>query len=243
MTAGTRGGSVVRSDVLFGDLICSRTEDVSQQEAEQQGRSNKRQHYRELQAKRFAKLWCVDRGGQHSRQQERHDRSDPKKPSESSLTPVKEQQRRQSDKSLQYHDEHRQQDPSDILPRITRRDIAPVGPQDLIGGTQEQDAEEYRERKRKRDPPHELNQEPAEFSISHLGDSCRTLNVVARRRRTHRAKRTRELIRRCHPRRVRLFHVHGIDLTPCQSQVSAQPQHGDARCAGQEASAGLAGRT
>ena len=35
----------------------------------------------------------------------------------------------------------------------------------------------------------------------------RTLNVVARRRRTRRAKRTRELIRRCHPRRVRqLFH-------------------------------------
>ena len=32
---------------------------------------------------------------------------------------------------------------------------------------------------------------------------CTTLDVVARRRRTHRAKRTRELIRRCHPRRVR----------------------------------------
>ena len=29
--------------------------------------------------------------------------------------------------------------------------------------------------------------------------------MVARRRRTHRAKRTRELIRRCHPRRVLLI--------------------------------------
>jgi len=37
-----------------------------------------------------------------------------------------------------------------------------------------------------------------------LSVMARTLNVVARRRRTHRAKRTRELIRRCQPRRVRL---------------------------------------
>ena len=41
----------------------------------------------------------------------------------------------------------------------------------------------------------------------------RTLNVVARRRRTHRAKRTRELIRRCHPRRVRLVFLVGFTRT------------------------------
>jgi hypothetical protein len=39
--------------------------------------------------------------------------------------------------------------------------------------------------------------------------SCRTLDVVARRRGTHKAKRARELIRRRHPRRVRR---HSCDL-------------------------------
>ena len=43
----------------------------------------------------------------------------------------------------------------------------------------------------------------ARYSKSSIG-FCLTLNVVARRRRIHRAKRTEKLIRRCHPRRVRL---------------------------------------
>ena len=39
--------------------------------------------------------------------------------------------------------------------------------------------------------------------IDYALDFHTTLDVVARRRRSQRAKRTRELIRRCHPRRVR----------------------------------------
>ena len=47
--------------------------------------------------------------------------------------------------------------------------------------------------------------------------SCTTFDVVARRRRTHRAKRTRELIRRCHARLVCAQHGHVVNgvQVPC----------------------------
>ena len=54
------------------------------------------------------------------------------------------------------------------------------------------------------------------IAVSKVSFLSRTLNVVARRHRTHRAKRTKKLVRRCHPRRVRFvwFHVVGCVVHP-----------------------------
>ena len=52
---------------------------------------------------------------------------------------------------------------------------------------------------------------------------CRTLDVVARRRRTHRAKRTRDVIRRCHPRLVsRIFSGTRLQLRSGASRLAGE---------------------
>ena len=94
-------------------------------------------------------------------------------------------------------------------PRIPlgNRSTRPVRLRQQVGFNREMGGHDGVRNQAPEDPVCESGDPSATFALRHQDgireDSCRTLNVVARRRRTHRAKRTRELIRRCHPRRVR----------------------------------------